>query len=523
MQTKDTTESLQKAVEARVRAEDSKIEGSSGSEIDITSSFISDCLQANEFGDGCLFAALHKAKFVYGKLTGEWFYWAGHHWKRDIRNRAAAMVETIAQCYLEEATNLEQMVAKAQKEKDSAKADALENRCKAFYKRVKRLRSERGRNNCLKFAHTNNECSLDVEGEEFDQKWHLLPCRNGVIDLRTGELQDGRPEDFLLKASPVNFEGIDKPAPFWSQALQDIFQENDELIEFVGRLLGYCITGLVKEHVLPVFYGQGRNGKGTLVETLKFILGDLAAPIQSEMLLDQGRIRSSSGPSPDIMGLRGLRLAFASESDEGRRFSTSKVKLLTGGDTLIGRNPHDKHETRFKPTHKLILITNNKPRAPADDYAFWERATLIPFSISFVNREPKEKNERRADPELDLKLQDEASGILAWLVRNCLAYQERGLDPPPIIKQATAEYRRDEDLLADFLDEFCFKSPGTRVGASDIYTAFRGWWEAHVSKRSIPSQKKFGRWMSRKFDRRKDGTFYYLGVNLLDDRTFLDD
>jgi putative DNA primase/helicase len=279
------------------------------------------------------------------------------------------------------------------------------------------------------------------------------------------------------------------------------------------RMFGYALLGGNPENVFVVLEGQGRNGKSLVVETVSWILGDLAGPIASELLLDQGRMRSSTGPTPDIMSLRGLRLAFATETDEGCRISPSRVKWLTGGDTLLGRNPHDKYTTQFPPTHTLFLLTNHKPHAPADDFALWERLLRIPFELSFVSREPQAQNERRQDRTLKSKFRAEASGILAWLVRGALEYQRQGLDPPPRVKEAVQEYRRDEDILADWIEERCLVGEQFQASATELYKDFHDWWEENVSKK-VPKQRAFGRWLAKKFTKDKSGTVSYQGIGL---------
>jgi len=163
----------------------------------------------------------------------------------------------------------------------------------------------------------------------------------------------------------------------------------------------------------------------------------------------------------------------------------------------------------------LILLTNHKPHAPVTDFAFWERVHLVPFELSFVNRPPKGENERAADLSLSEKLQPELSGILAWLIRGCIRWQEMGLAPPKSVRDATEEYRRDEDLLADFLDECCHIADKTEVGASAIYDAFKEWMAENISKRSVISQKNFGKMMKGRFDKVKRGTYFYKGLRLL--------
>ncbi|MBT3259607.1 MAG: DNA primase [Deltaproteobacteria bacterium] len=479
------------------------------------SKFVMDCLLANELGDGTLYAALNDGRFVFNKSSQEWMAWQDHFWALDEMDQAHIAVEDVALSYLAEARSLVEDISKAIKEKNESATKTLKGRQGQIYKRVKRLRSDRGRINCLCMAHKNGERPLAILGEHLDQSPWLLACANGVVDLRTGELQPGRPSDYLTKASPTEWDSINAPCPIWEKTLSEIFAGEPELVAYVARLFGYALTGVPKENILPILWGQGRNGKTTIVETISRILGPLAAPIQSEMLLDQGHSRSSAGPSPDIMALKGLRMAFASEADEGRKFSPSRIKWLSGSDTLVGRAPHDRRQTSFRPTHTLILLTNHKPHAPASDFAFWERIHLIPFNYSFVDRAPQKDNEFRADKDLSDKLEAEATGILAWMVRGCLQWQQMGLNPPDIIRDATDEYRRDEDLLADFIEDRCYIHPDAFVHASALYDDFKQWFENNVSKRPF-SQKKFGNLLKDRFEKEKKGTVIYHGLRLLE-------
>ena len=382
-----------------------------------------------------------------------------------------------------------------------------------IYKQVKRLRSEYGRSSTLSFAAFNKYNPLVIEAENLDRNPYFLGCANCVADLQTGEARPGRPADNILLASTVEFLGIDHPAPRWNQFLKDVTRGNAELESYLQRLAGYFITGDVSEHIFPVFYGAGRNGKGTYIETIKHAMGPLAAALPPELLLDQGRVRNSAGPSPDIMALKALRLGFASESDDGRKFSASAVKRFTGGDTLTGRNPHDKHPTTFSPTHKIVLICNDKPRAPANDYAFWRRMHLIPFDAVFVEHDPQNPNEFPIDKALPEKLKSEASGILAWMVRGCLEWQQYGLKPPAVVRDATAKYQAEEDLIGEWLSAACVVHEDAKGTAKDLYQNFSEWWVENISN-SPMSQKRFGSLLGRRFERVPDRLVWYRGVGL---------
>jgi len=523
----DNIINIRAAVEARKRDEAAALESTAKTvESPITSKFVKDCLMANEMGDGKLFAEVHRGKFAFNKTSQQWLQWAGHHWQMDELDTSFAAVEDIALLYLEAGYELKEQIDKAVADENKDKANRLKAQQENYFKRVKKLRSVSGVNSCLTYSHKIKE-PLAVTETQIDRNPWLLACANGVVDLRTGKFRPGSPGDYLMKAVPHDWKGIDCPSPDYEAFLQsaldgppDLSEEErreyrESIIAFVRRVLGYGITGLNVEHLFLVFNGLGRNGKGILVETIRYVLGSLAGPIAAEMLLDQGRARSSSGPTPDILELKGMRIAFASETDEGRRFAPGQVKWYSGGDTLKGRYPHDKRGTEFEPTHLLILLTNNLPHAPGDDFAFWNRLNLIPFHYSFVaDPDPSKPEQKLRDEGLRERLKGEASGILAWLVRGCLEWQQQGMKPPKCVTVATEDYRANEDTITQFVEECCICSGFSEVRAADIYRAFSTWYEGQIGDR-VPKQKKFGAMLKKQFKSDKvGGTVKYFGLEL---------
>lgn len=504
--------------EIREQVERRRLEELAGEEssnpTEITTEFIWECYQANEIGDSMLYNTINRGKFVHNASTkGEWLFFDKHSWVLDRTGRSLAAVEDVALLYLQEASRLEDKIEEAKIEKkDKETLSALNGMKKALEKRASKLRSVSGRDNCLKCASTNMD-PLTTTYEELDQDPWLLGVKNGVIDLRTGLLRDGRPADFITRACPVEFNGTDKGCPEFIKFLNEII-DCEEVVAYLIKLLGYILTGLTTLRIFPVFFGmRGQNGKGTLMEIMFHLLGPLAGPIQSEMLTATRNTKSSSGPSPDIMDIRGKRFVWASETEEGQRFAVAKVKLYTGGDPLVGRNPNDRHQTTFFPTHTLALLTNNMPHAPANDNAFFIRQKQIEFPYSFVD-EPKEEWEKLAVPGLIEKLKEEAPGILALLVKGCLLWQKEGMTTPKKIKDATAKFRRSEDQIADFVEQRCVINPDFRCGATDLYNDFKIWWKDNVNPKPL-SQRKFGDLMTLRFSKEQPkGLVEYLGVGL---------
>ncbi|MBE0574793.1 MAG: DNA primase [Desulfuromonadales bacterium] len=485
------------------------------------SDFVWECLANNERGDGVFFASLQRGRFVFETISGEWLFWQGHHWQRDVTNKALAAVEDVAMYYVGEARAIGRQIAETREEEEIKR---LQGRQSRVLKRADRLRSTKGRKSCLEFAATCGEGSLVVTRDQLDSKPWLLPCKNGVVNLQVCKLEPGNPDDYLTIAAPVDFPedcseylatGENSPCPIWEGFVLEIMGGCKDRADYLCRLFGYGITGLILEHIFVIFCGLGRNGKGTFLETLQRILGPLSSPMQAELLLDQGRAASPSAPSPHIMALFGIRLAFCSETDQGRKFSASRVKLLSGGDTLTGRYGYDRTNTTFLPTHLLCLATNYRPKTNPDDNAFWSRLHLIEFSLSFVER-PSAPHERKIDKTLPEKLLKESSGILAWLVRGCLLWQNQGLNPPPEVLASTAAYRRSEDDLADWIESCCVTCDNSTVTAKLAYASYKEWYLDNLGDKP-PSQKRFGDGLSRRYGKDRGapgGAVRYLGVGL---------
>jgi putative DNA primase/helicase len=477
---------------------------------EIQSKEILDALGRNEDGDASLFIRLYRDRFRYDHTERTWSVFNGNAFDRDTVNEVTSSVDGVVGLYQKEADRQNWNIQKLEREQKTDEADTHKKLLSELYKRIRNLQSVYRKANILTLAAAGRD-SLGIAGDEWDKHEMTLACKNGVISLRDGTFRPGRPEDLIRTYAPVEWKGLDCPAPMWETFLSQVFDRQQEVIDYLQRHLGYSLTGKANEHHYPINYGDGRNGKGTLFEALANVLGDLAGPVESEMLLAHKFTKQSGGPTSDIMYLRGKLLVWSSETEEGRHLSTSRLKLLTGGDSLTGRVPHAKWQVTFKPTHTLFLLTNHKPHAPANDFALWSRIVLIPFTQVFID-EPVKENEHKADSGLLDKLKGEAPGILAWLVRGCLEYQKVGLKPPETIKKATASYRNEEDLISQFIEHRCETASHYKVKAGELYNAYKSWCETYGHE--ALNGTRFGKEIKSRFDCVKLRHVEYIGLRL---------
>jgi putative DNA primase/helicase len=346
----------------------------------------------------------------------------------------------------------------------------------------------------------SREEGIPVLPDALDRDPWLLNCRNGTIDLRTGQLRPHDRNDMLTKMAPVDFDP-DAECPMFMQTLRT-FLVTDELIGYWQRLCGMAITGQVEDHILPICYGTGSNGKSTLLNTLIDILGpDYAMKAAPDLLV----ARKQDGHPTDKADLFGKRVVVAIETDEGARLNESLIKELTGGDKIRARRMREDF-WEFDPTHTVFLATNHKPQVRGTDHGIWRRLKLVPFTVKMADDKAKK--------DMPTQLKKEAAGILAWMVRGCLAWQKDGLNPPKSMLDATQEYRAEEDVLATFLAEHCIVETGQSVFARDLYARYRTW--AAESGLHQLSQTRFGKAIAeRGFEKEKSSIIKYLGIGLM--------
>ena len=438
--------------------------------------------------NGERFARRHRNGFRYVPAFSAWLEWNGYKWTDDERHAALGAAKDTAKAIYQEAAQAES--------KDAAKALAHH---------ADRSLSRRQIESMLSLARTG----LSAAPADFDADPWELNTPTGVLNLKTETLQphgDGdtvRP--MVTKATGARYDR-GATCPRWEQFLTEIFLQPDgtpdlDLQAFVQRAVGYSLTGSTEEHALFLLHGEGSNGKSVFVETLGALLGDYGNTLAFSALLHSSR---SGGPSEDVAALKGCRVAWASESSSGARFSESIVKQLTGGDSISARRMYGRLFT-FKPQHKLWLACNHVPRSYDASRGFWRRIQLIPFRAIFKPaHECQGPQDKPQDPKLLDTLRGELPGILSWALDGLEWWIGDGLGTCPAVSEATAEYRESQDPLAAFLAERCDVGAGLSVPYKALWRAYTGWAESS-GEDALPSGAFQEHLADRGFRARKSG------------------
>lgn len=484
---------------------------------DIPTDTVIECLKDEEYGDAALFAELFTGRCIFDHTDKAWYTYQGHYWKVDDTEIVKHLVSgALASTYMKASAGVNLWLDKIEDTPENKdKIKYLKELIKSLLARAHSLKMASRMRNVLSYAAS----FLAITSDKWDTLKWVLGTESGVIDLRTGTLRAGKPEDYIRTIIPTFWRGLEAECPRFERFLQEIFsdrteQERDELISFLHRALGYGIAGLASIHMFLMLYGdEGRNGKTLLMTVIKKVLGSAVGAVSNDVLIDGSKFSTPGAAKPHLVSLQGKRLAWASETSKGERFAIGQVKFLTGGDEIPARQLYGKEYT-FDPSHLLILLTNNKPHADAKDKAFWERICPVTFNVRFVESpDPTKSYERKADDKLVSALEVEASGILAWLVRGCLQWQRVGMNTPASVLKARARYREEEDTLGLFIHDICVQNARCSVKPQVLYAQYCDWSEANNLKPM--SGTAFGVEMSKAYKKvhTREGNFYQ-GIGL---------
>jgi putative DNA primase/helicase len=293
--------------------------------------------------------------------------------------------------------------------------------------------------------------------------------------------------DMISKLCPVDFDPAQAGAPAFKAFLERVLP-NPEVRRFIQRYLGYAMTALTREQVFVFFWGQGRNGKSTLVDLVCRIMGDYTTSVPFETLAGDDRRRGGEA-TPDLARLPATRLVRASEPEQRMKFRESMVKSLTSGEPIPIRRLHADFVDIY-PTFKLIVSGNHKPSIEGTDEGIWRRVLLVPWEEQIPRDE--------IDRNLPEKLWAERTAILNWLVRGALDYLGNGLAPPDAVRAATDEYREESDPIGAFLRTACeitgndhdHETPGDLYAGFEKYCKEAGLsaWQATTFTKRLPDK-----------------------------------
>jgi len=394
-----------------------------------------------------IFSRANLDKYRYVEAWHTWLIWDRYRWRKEGTGKAYDVIRTLCRAA---ARAPELNENRANKIASAATVSAVEKLARADRRHA-------------------------ATGDDWDGDPWLLNTPTCVVDLKTGEIRGHDPLDYMMKSTAVG-PSRDATCPLWRSFLDRTFNGDIELISFVQRVAGYCLTGMVREHALFFAYGKGGNGKGVFINTLTRLMADYSVVAPMETFTASQYDRHPT----DLAMLQGARFVSSQETEEGRKWNESRLKQLTGGDRVTARFMRGDYFS-YDPQFKLLIAGNHKPALRSVDEAIRRRFHLIPFTAEIRAAD--------RDPNLEEKLRAEWPAILRWAIEGCLQWQRIGLAPPGAVKDATEDYFSSEDVFAQWIEECCIRNPQKWESSTTLYSNFKSW--AEKSGEYAFTQKRF--------------------------------
>jgi putative DNA primase/helicase len=429
-----------------------------------------------DLGNARRLVARHGHNIRYVAQWGQWIVWnnSSRLWEKDQDGAVTRLAEETVMAIFDQAMTL------------SNHADRNEQ-----LKHAMRSQSEARINAMINLARA--EEGVTVPADRIDTDPWLLGVQNGVIELRHGVFRRCLREDLIMKNAGTVFDPY-ADCPNWDQFLRTITNNDRDLQTYLQRVVGYMLTGSVREEVCFILYGVGRNGKSTFRETVHTLLGAYALAADANLMVER---KTGGGATEEIARLKGMRFVAINETAENDQLNEARIKFITSQDSITARNLYG-HYFDFFPTHKAALTTNHKPIIRGTDEGIWRRVHLVPFLVSIAPQSvERDFRERRLLRELP--------GILNWALEGLSAYLQEGLNPPPSVTGSTEDYRKDMDVVGQWLTERCEIDPIASIPTAQAFADYSTWareevgWEVsklkfrrHLTDRGFAAAKGAG-------------------------------
>jgi P4 family phage/plasmid primase-like protien len=368
---------------------------------------------------------------------------------------------------------------------------------------------------CARLGSTNDKKNIMIEAKELfydsefleklDSNKKLFCFKNGVVDFEEKRFRRGTPEDYLTKCANIDYVTID---PVIHQPIIDEINDfmrklfpDTQIHDYMWEHLAATLIGLLPNQTWNIYIGDGQNGKSMLIKAMEYVLGDYKGTMPINLLTDRrGKI---GGAMPEIVQLKGLRMAVAQEPQKGDRINDGVVKQLTSGiDTIQGRGLYMAQSEEFYPQFELVLCTNYLMEIQSNDHGTWRRIRVVPFKSLFtdepVDNDPEKPYQYKIDRSLEERLSSWKEVFASLLVD--IAYKNMGkVADCEMVMAASNAYRQSQDSIAEFIGDRTVVDPSGSISKTELGVEFKNWFEATYGRRGGPNIKEVQAYMDKKF------------------------
>jgi P4 family phage/plasmid primase-like protien len=359
-----------------------------------------------------------------------------------------------------------------------------------------------------------------------------LPLNNGTLfNIFTYESRLRTPKDFYTFTINAHItdtvtsikpnEGSSEDHKFAWKFFYDLMSHDEEKTLFLIKRLAIFISGNLLDQSYMIWIGDSNNGKSLLLKFLRWLLGDSCGPAAEGVFLDSGAKQPANAHTSHLCALKGLRIAYLSETKPGGVISSANIKAITGGDDIKTRAAYDRISNNFQAFCHLILATQHLPIMNTNDEGMLKRTLVINFRTWFRPRDCTFYNpnsiltiDEDRTMESKLKTNGVANAILTMM---SLAAHEYYINNytctiPQEIKTSLSTYAEASFPYSDFISEVCILDPGRYINSARMHEFY----QAYCNGRG-DSNKTFVNKMTKKFTRQRrghDSGYCYIGIDI---------
>lgn len=285
--------------------------------------------------------------------------------------------------------------------------------------------------------------------------------QNGVLDLHSGQLHPHDKRYLTTKIVPYNFNP-NASAPRWLRFLDETLEGDAERIALLQEWLGYMLSPSYEHHKIMLLLGPRRCGKGTIGHVMEHLVGTLNFT---------GCSLSSFADDDYLDSLRNKTVAFSGDTQKsiGRNIQDTvieRMKKISGGDAIDFKRKYKSRMSCVLPP-RFTLATNSVPRLFDDSEALSGRMLVLPFEVSFLNRE---------DHTLRAALLAEIEGIAIWSLQGMARLNAARRFTVPAASVGEMQFIAEMySPLRTFIDARCALGGQNIATSIAVYDAYCEW------------------------------------------------
>ena len=461
-----------------------------------------------EFDLATVLYQLFKDRFICVSISKNiWYEFRDHRWvENDSGNslRMSISKELHSVFTTKLLTLMEDMRSYSQDDPRWAKSQALSHKLATINLRLKKTTDK---NNIMR---ESKELFYDESFlEEQDNNPYLLGFANGIYDFQEGIFRPGRPEDYVVKSTNIDYIPIEKANKKTVKEINEFMEQLfpvKELREYMWQHLASTLIGTNDNQTFNIYNGNGRNGKSVLVTLMTKVLGEYKGTVPITLITQK---RNSIGStSSEVVALKGTRYAVMQEPSKGDRINEGIMKEITGGDPIQGRALF-KDSITFKPQFKLVVCTNTLFEIKSNDDGTWRRIRVVEFLSKFTENpeqdDPDEPYQFKVDKKLESKFDSWKTVMASMLVSKALKTNGNVEDCSMVLAKSN-EYRNNQDYLSEFVKEKIVENSDGKIKKQEVYNEFKEWFTLQHG-RNVPKGKELFQYLEKKYGKYKNGWF----------------